>query len=161
MRRRAQARCSAARSAGSAVSDSTNTSNSFIAPVAASDSQVARRPAKTSTMSSLQIGITIAVRAAGSTGPLGDASAGAKRSPRHSAQTPIVAVAQPTPTQANSNVISAVIDHHNASCAPALAPTRSASAAPANATTSAISTRRRCCATACHAGATPPGPGQR
>ena len=45
------------------LSDSTNSSNCFAWPVAATDSQVARRPANTVATSSLQIGMMIAVRA--------------------------------------------------------------------------------------------------
>ena len=70
-------------------------SNSDSAPVAASDSQVARSPANTVATFSLQIGMMTAVRAVRSMGACGARSTRLWRSPRSSTQAPISAVAKP------------------------------------------------------------------
>ncbi len=99
----AHAASSAARMAGSLASDSTYRSNRREAPVAASDSQVARKPANTVETCSLQIGMMIAVRAPARMGwwPT-DAADIACGSPRHSTQKPIIAVKKPAETHAKS-----------------------------------------------------------
>ncbi|EGJ10415.1 hypothetical protein RBXJA2T_08815 [Rubrivivax benzoatilyticus JA2 = ATCC BAA-35] len=116
-------------------------SNSDSAPVAASDSQVARRPPYTVVMSSLQIGMITAVRAPRSIGACGRLSVSACGSPRSITQPPISAVTKPIATQAKSSVCSSACGHGVPSGV-------SDQAATANAATSASSSRRRAIAAA-------------
>jgi hypothetical protein len=72
-------------------------------PVAASDSQVARRPAKTVATSSLQMGMMMAVRASGFiTWSRTSAARSVCRSPKSETQKPMSAVTKPVSTQAES-----------------------------------------------------------
>ncbi len=76
-----------------------------------SDSYVARRPAKTRCTSSLQIGMTMAVRASSGMGALGAARREmTKRSPwKASSRKPVIAVQKPADTQQNSRANSAMM----------------------------------------------------
>ena len=101
-RQDAHASSSSIQVAGSVLSLSTKQSKFPWKPVRASDAHTARRPAKTRSTGSSQIGITSAVRAAGSIGPWAGALPRwmAKRSPRRSSTTkPNSAVQKPTESQ--------------------------------------------------------------
>ena len=106
-----QASASAVRMSGSPESDSTKKSKCSRCPVRCNDSYVARSPAKTRCTSSLQIGMTMAVRASSGIVASGVARREmTKRSPwKASSRKPVMAVQKPADTQQNSTANSTMM----------------------------------------------------